>query len=100
AASGPSLTVDDATGVPRRCLVLIPRVMQPNSDRVDAVRYRFVGPCIDPGREKADDWTPPAGDGPLALMAFGTAYTDRIDLYRNVSEALDGSGWRLVIATG
>lgn len=100
ASAGTSLTFDDVTGVPRRCLVLIPRVMQPNSDRVDAVRYRFVGPCIDPRRENADDWTPPAGDGPLALMAFGTAYTDRIDLYRNVIGALDGTGWRLVIATG
>jgi MGT family glycosyltransferase len=100
ASAGTSLTFDDVTGVPRRCLVLIPRVMQPNSDRVDAVRYRFVGPCIDPRRENADDWTPPAGDGLLALMAFGTAYTDRIDLYRNVVGALDGTGWRLVIATG
>ena len=51
AATGTSLTFDDVTGKPRRCLVLIPRVMQPNADRVDGVRYRFVGPCIDPRRE-------------------------------------------------
>jgi MGT family glycosyltransferase len=100
ATSGTSLTFDEVTGVPRRCLVLIPRAMQPNADRVDADRYRFVGPCIDPRRENAGDWGPPAGDGPLALMAFGTSYTDRIDLYRNAIEALDGCGWRLVIATG
>jgi MGT family glycosyltransferase len=100
AASGTSLSFDDVTGVPRRCLVLIPRVMQPNADRVSAHRYRFVGPCIDPLREDPGDWAPPPGDGPLALLAFGTAYTDRIDVYRNTIEALDGTGWRLVIATG
>jgi len=100
AASGTSLSLDDVTGVPRRCLVLIPRVMQPNADRVCPDRYRFVGPCIDPLREDPGDWRPPPGDGPLALLAFGTAYTDRIDVYRNTIEALDGTGWRLVIATG
>ncbi|WP_234801789.1 macrolide family glycosyltransferase [Mycolicibacterium conceptionense] len=93
------LTFDEVTGVPRRCLVLIPRVMQRHADRVGE-RYRFVGPCIDPRRETPGDWSPPAGDGPLALLAFGTAYTDRADVYRNVIEALDGQGWRLVLATG
>ena len=100
AATGTSLTFDDVTGKPRRCLVLIPRIMQPNADRVDGVRYRFVGPCIDPRREDPGDWIAPAGDGPLALLAFGTAYTDRIDVYRNTIEALDGTGWRLTTATG
>ena len=57
-------------------------------------------PCIDPRREDPADWTPPPGEGPLALLAFGTSYTDRIDLYHNTIEALDGNGWRLVIATG
>jgi hypothetical protein len=67
------LTLDEVTGMPRRCLVLIPRVMQPHADRVDDERY-FVGPCIDPRREDPGDWTPPPGDGPLTLLAFGTAY--------------------------
>lgn len=93
------LTFDDVTGAPRRCLVLIPRVMQRNADRVSD-RYRFVGPCIDPRREDPGDWSPPPGDGPLALMAFGTAYTGRADVYRNAIEALEGQGWRLVLATG
>ena len=78
---------------------MIPRVMQPHAEKVGD-RYRFVGPCIDPRREDPADWTPPPGDGPLALLAFGTSYTDRIDVYRNTIEALDGNGWRLVIATG
>jgi UDP:flavonoid glycosyltransferase YjiC (YdhE family) len=63
-------------------------------------RYRFVGPCIDPRREDPGDWTPPPGDGPLTLLAFGSSYTDRIDLYRNAIDALEGTGWRLTIATG
>ena len=73
---------------------MIPRVMQPHAEKVGD-RYRFVGPCIDPRREDPADWTPPPGDGPLALLAFGTSYTDRIDMYRNTIEALDGSGWRV-----
>lgn len=98
-ASRSTLTFDEVTGAPRRCLVLIPRVMQRNADRVGD-RYRFVGPCIDPRREDPGDWTVPPGDGPLALLAFGTAYTQRPDVYRNVIAALDGLGWRLVLATG
>ncbi|MDX1885454.1 macrolide family glycosyltransferase [Mycolicibacterium sp. 120270] len=96
---GSTLTFEEVTGEPRRSLVMIPRVMQPHADRVGD-RYRFVGPCIDPRREDPGDWVPPRGDGPLALLAFGTSYTDRIDVYRNVIEGLDGAGWRLVIATG
>lgn len=99
ARSHTGLTFDEVTGAPRRCLVLIPRVMQRHADRVGD-RYRFVGPCIDPRREDPDDWVPPEGDGPLALLAFGTSYTDRADVYRHVITALDGTGWRLVIATG
>jgi MGT family glycosyltransferase len=98
--AGTSLTFEEVTGEPRRCLVLIPRVLQPNADRVDRDRYRFVGPCIDPRREDPGGWVPPPGSGPLALLAFGTAYTDRVDVYHNMIEALHGAGWRLVIATG
>jgi MGT family glycosyltransferase len=98
--SDTSLTFEQVTGEPRRCLVLIPRAMQSNADRVSGDRYRFVGPCLDPRREDPGDWAPPRGEGPLALLAFGTAYTDRIDVYRNTIEALDGTGWRLVLSAG
>jgi MGT family glycosyltransferase len=99
AHTGTSLRFEDVTGEPRRCLVMIPRAMQPHAGKVGE-RYRFVGPCIDPRREDTGGWTAPPGDGPLALLAFGTAYTDRIDVYRNVIDSLEGTGWRLVIATG
>jgi MGT family glycosyltransferase len=94
-----ALSFDDVTGAPTRCLVLIPRVMQPNSVRVGD-RYRFVGPCLDPARADPGDWRAPAGDGPLALVAFGTSYTRRPDVFGNVIAALDGTGWRMVLATG
>ena len=94
-----ALSFDDLTGAPARCLVLIPRVMQPNSVRVGD-RYRFVGPCLDPARADPGDWRAPAGDGPLALVAFGTSYTRRPDVFGNVIAALDGTGWRMVLATG
>ncbi|WP_236728544.1 macrolide family glycosyltransferase [Mycolicibacterium obuense] len=99
ASAGTSLTVEDVTGVPSRCLVLIPRIMQRHADRVSD-RYRFVGPCLDPRREEPGDWTPPPGDGPLALLALGTAYTERPDVYRAAIDGLDGTGWRLSIAIG
>lgn len=98
-SAGTTLTVDDVTGVPRRCLVLIPRIMQRHADRVSD-RYRFVGPCLDPRREDPGDWAPPSGDAPLALLALGTAYTDRADIYRAAIDGLDGAGWRLTLAVG
>lgn len=94
-----ALSFDDVTGAPTRCLVLIPRVMQPNSVRVGD-RYRFVGPCLDPARADPGDWRAPAGDGPLALVAFGTSYTRRPDVFGNVIAALEGTGWRMVLAAG
>jgi MGT family glycosyltransferase len=97
--AGSALSFDDVTGVPAHCLVLIPRVMQPNSVHVGD-RYRFVGPCLDPSRADAGDWRAPAGDGPLAMVAFGTSYTRRPDVFRNVIAALDGTAWRMVLATG
>lgn len=99
ATSGTTLTFEQVTGEPRRCLVLIPRVLQPNADRVGDA-YRFVGPCIDPRRADPGDWTPPPGDGPLLLTAFGTAFTQRPDVYRNAIAALEDTGWRMVLATG
>jgi MGT family glycosyltransferase len=46
-------------------------------------------------------WTPAdIGNGrPLAYVAFGTAYTDKPDVYKAAVDALTGD-WRLVLATG
>ena len=69
--------------------MLIPRVLQPNAERVGP-QFVFTGPCIDETR--ITGWTPD-GDGPLAYVAFGTAYTDNLEIYRACVEALGTTGW-------
>jgi MGT family glycosyltransferase len=84
------------SGRPPRCVVLIPRVMQPNADRVDERVYTFVGPGLD--RRDDGDW--PAPDRPLLLVSLGSAYTDRAGFYRDCAAAFGGLGWQVVIAIG
>lgn len=91
------IDADDFLGVPDRCVVLIPKALQPHADRVSD-RYVFAGPCIDPARGAG--WAPrPGDDRPLAYLSLGTSYTDRLDLYRLCIEALAGD-YRVVLATG
>lgn len=87
---------DTFLGRPAACVVLIPKALQPNADRVSD-RYVFAGPAIDESRKQG--WTPPPGDEPLVYVSFGTAYTDRADLYTAFAEELS-SDHRVVIATG
>jgi len=92
-----ALDTDAFLGRPDACVVLIPRVLQPNAERVGP-RYIFAGPCID--ERRTSGWAPADGDErPLVYMAFGTAYTDRADIYRLCVEELAGAH-RLVLATG
>jgi len=92
-----ALDADAFLGRPEACVVLIPRVLQPNADRVGP-RYVFAGPCIDGSRTLG--WVPTDGDDrPLVYVSFGTAYTDHADIYRLCIRELAGS-YRLVIATG
>jgi MGT family glycosyltransferase len=84
-------------GRPDGCVVLIPRALQPNAERVGPA-YVFAGPCIDPARMGA--WSPPPGDDrPLVYVSLGTAYTDRPDIYQACVEQLSGA-YRLVLSTG
>ncbi len=94
---GMDISADDFLGRPDACVVLIPRVLQPNADRVGP-RYVFAGPAIDLTRTA--HWSPePGDDRPLVYVAFGTAYTDNLPVYKAAIEALAGEH-RLVIATG
>jgi len=84
------LSFDDVTGVPPAAWCSFP---------CDATEFRpgrrpvsVRGPCLDPARANPGDWREPAGDGPLTLVAFGTSYTRRPDVFRNVIAALDGTG--------
>ncbi|WP_067875147.1 macrolide family glycosyltransferase [Nocardia vermiculata] len=91
------IDADEFLGKPDRCVVLIPKALQPNADRVSD-RYVFAGPCIDPNRTMG--WVPePGDDRPLVYLSLGTAYTDRLDLYRLCIEAL-ASDYRVVLTTG
>lgn len=97
AANDVPLDADDFLGRPDSCVVLIPRILQPNADRVGS-RCVFAGPCIDHTRTQA--WTPaPGDDRPLVYVCFGTSYTDLPDVYQLCVEELAGTH-RLVLATG
>jgi MGT family glycosyltransferase len=85
-------------GRPDAGIVLIPRVLQPNADRVGP-HFVFTGPCVDTSRMTG---CAPEADGderPLAYVAFGTAYTDNVAVYRACVEAL-APDHRVVMATG
>ncbi|MCR3722520.1 MULTISPECIES: macrolide family glycosyltransferase [Prauserella salsuginis group] len=95
--NGMDIGADEFTGTPPSCVVLIPRVLQPNADRV-ADRYVFAGPCVDPARRTG--WEPEPGDErPLVYVALGTSYTERPDIYRACIDGLAGD-YRVVLATG
>jgi MGT family glycosyltransferase len=95
--NGMSIDADSFLGRPDACVVLIPRALQPNADRVGS-RFVFTGPCVDPARRTG--WTPDADGGrPLAYVAFGTSYTDNLTVYQACLDAL-AADHRVVIATG
>ncbi len=95
--NGVELSADDFLGRPDSCVVLIPRVLQPN-DKPVGKHCVFAGPCID--ERRITGWEPPAGDDrPLVYMSFGTAYTDQAGIYRDCIQGLAG-GYRLALATG
>lgn len=86
-------------GRPERGLVLIPRVLQPNADRVGPV-FTFVGPCLAP-RPAQGEWTRPAGAEKVLLVSLGSAFTDHPDFYRRCTAAFgDLPGWHVVLQIG
>ncbi|MFJ6738357.1 macrolide-inactivating glycosyltransferase [Streptomyces sp. NPDC091279] len=99
-ANGISLHPDPFVGRPDRSLVLIPRVLQPNADRVDENVYTFVGACQG-DRAAQGDWQRPAGVEKVALVSLGSSFTDRPDFYRECVRAFgDLPGWHLVLQIG
>ncbi|MGW7428783.1 macrolide-inactivating glycosyltransferase [Streptomyces sp. NPDC054861] len=85
---------------PRRALVLIPRALQPNADRVDESVFTFVGACQG---ERADqgEWQRPAGAEKVLLVSLGSAFTKQPDFYRACAEAFaDLPEWHVVLQIG
>ena len=65
----------------------------------DTVRY--VGPVLDdPPWADAAPWTPPAGMGPLVLVAMSTTFQDQIECLQRVIDALGRLPVRAVVTTG
>jgi MGT family glycosyltransferase len=94
--NGMEIDADSFLGRPESCVVLIPRALQPNAERVGP-QFVFTGPCVDDSRMTG--WTPDGDGRPLAYVAFGTAYTDNERVYRAAVEAL-APDYRIVMATG
>ncbi|MYW19562.1 macrolide-inactivating glycosyltransferase [Streptomyces sp. SID2955] len=91
---------DAFAGHPPRSLVLIPRALQPNADRVDERVYTFVGACQG-DRTDQGDWRRPAGAEKVVLVSLGSAFTKQPAFYRECVSAFgDLPGWHVVLQVG
>lgn len=82
---------------PARAVVVVPRALHPRADTV-AAQNTFVGPMIG-DRSFQGTWAP-ADERPVLLVSFGSAYTDRSEVYRACVEAFDDGVWRVVLVVG
>ncbi|MFF9485198.1 macrolide-inactivating glycosyltransferase [Streptomyces sp. NPDC014676] len=91
---------DPFVGRPARSIVLIPKALQPNADRVDESVYSFVGACQG-DRSAEGDWQRPAGAEKVVLVSLGSSFTKQPAFYRECVEAFaDLPGWHLVLQVG
>ncbi|MGW0993986.1 macrolide-inactivating glycosyltransferase [Streptomyces sp. NPDC002523] len=91
---------DSFAGRPARSLVLIPKALQPNADRVDERVYTFVGACQG-DRTEQGDWQRPAGAEKVVLVSLGSTFTKQTAFYRECVRAFgDLPGWHLVLQIG
>ncbi|MEU2490425.1 macrolide-inactivating glycosyltransferase [Streptomyces sp. NPDC007883] len=91
---------DPFVGRPARSLVLIPRVLQPNADRVDEGVHSFVGACQG-DRAEQGEWRRPADAGKVLLVSLGSAFTKQPGFYRECVKAFgDLPGWHVVLQIG
>ncbi|MFD4720361.1 macrolide-inactivating glycosyltransferase [Streptomyces sp. NPDC058423] len=91
---------DPFVGRPARSLVLIPRVLQPNADRVDEGVHSFVGACQG-DRAEQGEWRRPAGAGKVLLVSLGSAFTKQPGFYRECVKAFgELPGWHVVLQIG
>ncbi|QOV34790.1 macrolide-inactivating glycosyltransferase [Streptomyces ferrugineus] len=91
---------DPFVGRPDRSLVLIPKALQPNADRVDESVHSFVGAC-QADRTGEGDWQRPADAEKVVLVSLGSAFTKQPAFYRECVRAFgDLPGWHLVLQIG
>ncbi|WP_428957502.1 macrolide-inactivating glycosyltransferase [Streptomyces sp. cg35] len=98
--NGVTKTADEFWGRPDRSLVLIPKALQPNADRVDEKTYSFVGACQG-DRGAQGDWERPAAAERVLLVSLGSSFTKQPDFYRECVKAFgDLPGWHMVLQVG
>ncbi|MGC5563476.1 macrolide-inactivating glycosyltransferase [Streptomyces sp. FR-108] len=98
--NGVGLDPDSFSGRPARSLVLIPKALQPNADRVDESVYTFVGACQG-DRAAQGEWRRPDGAERVALVSLGSAFTKQPAFYRECVKAFGAlPGWHLVLQIG
>ncbi len=91
---------DPFVGRPDRSLVLIPKVLQPNADRVDERVHSFVGACQG-DRSGEGDWQRPAGAEKVVLVSLGSSFTRQPAFYRECVRAFARlPGWHTVLQVG
>jgi MGT family glycosyltransferase len=95
---------DPFVGRPRRSIVLIPRALQPNADRVNEAVYTFVGACRAETTDQEQgqgDWQRPPGADKVLLVSLGSTFTKQPGFYRACIEAFgDLPGWHVVLQIG
>ncbi|MFF3686398.1 macrolide-inactivating glycosyltransferase [Streptomyces sp. NPDC002187] len=85
---------------PRRAVVLIPKALQPQADRVDESVYSFVGACQG-DRAGQGEWERPADAEKVVLVSLGSAFTKQPAFYRECVKAFgDLPGWHVVLQIG
>ncbi|UQX03641.1 macrolide-inactivating glycosyltransferase [Streptomyces sp. RerS4] len=90
-------------GRPRRSIVLIPRALQPQADRVDPSVHTFVGACQSDRTATDGSWERPASaDGrKVLLVSLGSTFTKQPAFYRACVEAFGGlPDWHVVLQIG
>ncbi|MGW8062598.1 macrolide-inactivating glycosyltransferase [Streptomyces ziwulingensis] len=91
---------DPFVGRPARSLVLIPKALQPNADRVDEKAYTFVGACQG-DRAAEGDWQRPDGAEKVVLVSLGSSFTKQPAFYRECVKAFgELPGWHVVLQVG
>ncbi|MER7046980.1 macrolide-inactivating glycosyltransferase [Streptomyces jumonjinensis] len=91
---------DRLVSSPRKALVLIPRALQPQADRVDSSVFTFVGACQG-DRADQGEWQRPAGAEKVLLVSLGSAFTKQPGFYRECVKAFgELPGWHMVLQIG
>ncbi len=99
AENGMEISVENFMGRPDRCLVVIPKALQPNADRVDESVYTFVGACQ--GERTECEWHRPEGAEKVLLVSLGSTFTKQPGFYRECVKAFgDLPGWHVVLQIG